>query len=228
MTTLMIGCGGVGTVLAEQLLAAGEVLWIGSRRQPATGGHWFALDVLADSYRLPDELPERIERLIYLPGSINLKPLARIKAQELRDAFELNVVGAMRCVQALLPRLQQAESASITLVSTVAVSQGMGFHTTVAAAKGALEALTRAWAAELAPRIRVNCVAPSLTDTPLAASLLSSDDRRQLAAKRHPLGRVGQPADIASAIAWLSAPTASWVTGQVLHVDGGLSRLRLL
>lgn len=228
MTTLMIGCGGVGTALARQLLAAGEELWIGSRRQPTVDGHWFFLDVLADSYLLPSDLPEHIDRLIYLPGSINLKPLARIKAQELRDAFELNVVGAMRCVQALLPRLQQAEGASITLVSTVAVSQGMGFHTTVAAAKGALEALTRAWAAELAPRIRVNCVAPSLTDTPLAAPLLTTDERRQLAAKRHPLGRIGQPTDIASAIGWISSPAASWVTGQVLHVDGGLSTLRQL
>lgn len=226
MTTLMIGCGGVGTPLAEQLLAAGEKLWIGSRRQPAIGAHWFQLDVLADHYLLPSDLPERIDRLIYLPGSINLKPLARIKAEELRDAFELNVVGAMRCVQALMPRLQHAENASITLVSTVAVSQGMGFHTTVVAAKGALEALTRSWAAELAPRIRVNCVAPSLTETPLAAPLLSTDERRQLAAKRHALGRIGQPSDIALAIAWLSSPAASWVTGQVLHVDGGLSTLR--
>ncbi|MBQ1782872.1 MAG: SDR family oxidoreductase [Gammaproteobacteria bacterium] len=228
MTTLMIGCGGVGTVLAEQLLAAGEELWIGSRRQPAAAGRWFALDVLAESYDWPDALPEQIDRLIYLPGSINLKPLARISARELRDAFELNVVGAMRVVQALLPRLQRANGASITLVSTVAVSQGMGFHTTVAAAKGALEALTRAWAAELAPRIRVNCVAPSLTDTPLAAPLLITDERRQAAAKRHPLGRIGQPVDIASAISWLSSPAASWVTGQVLPVDGGLSSLRQL
>lgn len=228
MTTLMIGCGGVGAVLAEQLLAAGEELWIGSRRQPTAAGHWFALDVMAESYDWPDALPERLDRLIYLPGSIILKPLARISAQELRDAFELNVVGAMRIAQAVLPRLQRAEGASITLVSTVAVAQGMGFHTTVVAAKGALEALTRAWAAELAPRIRVNCVAPSLTDTPLAAPLLTTDERRQAAAKRHPLGRIGQPADIASAIAWLGSPAASWVTGQVLHVDGGLSTLRPL
>lgn len=109
--------------------------------------------------------------------------------------------------------------------STVAVAQGMPMHTTVAACKGSIEALTRTWAAELSPDVRVNCVAPALTDTPLASRLLSNDARRQAMADMYPLKRFGQPSDIASAVSFLLSDRSSWITGQVIPVDGGLSTL---
>jgi NAD(P)-dependent dehydrogenase (short-subunit alcohol dehydrogenase family) len=123
--------------------------------------------------------------------------------------------------------LKQSSQGSIILFSTVAVGVGMPFHSSIAAAKGAVEGLTKALAAELAPQIRVNCIAPSLTDTPLAARLLSSDEKREASAARHPLKRVGTASELAQTAAFLLSPAAAWITGQVLHVDGGMSSLKV-
>ncbi len=149
---------------------------------------------------LSDVLPaidEPLQGLVYCPGSINLKPFARIKAEEFRADLELNLVGAVRCLQHYQRNLQAAESASVVLFSSVAVQTGFPFHAMVSASKGALEGLTRALAAEWAPKIRVNAIAPSLTNTPLAENLLREDSKKQAAAAKHPLKRLGEADDIA-------------------------------
>ena len=171
-------------------------------------------------------LPDVLDGLVYCPGGIRLKPFARLSAAELRHDLEVSLVGAVRAVQAALPALKRGQGAGIVLFSTVAVRLGMPFHAAVASAKGAVEGLTRALAAELAPGIRVNAIAPTLTDTPLAARLLSSEERRLAAAERHPLKRIGDPGDVARTVLWL-LDEAPMVTGQVIALDGGLSRVRL-
>ncbi|MEP6597760.1 MAG: SDR family oxidoreductase, partial [Ginsengibacter sp.] len=117
-------------------------------------------------------------------------------------------------------------NASIVLFSTVAVQTGLPFHAQVAASKGALEGLTKALAAEFAPKIRVNCIAPSLTDTPLASSLLNTGQKAEANAQRHPLKRIGTTADIANLAEFILSDKASWITGQIIHVDGGISTLK--
>ena len=130
-------------------------------------------------------------------------------------------------IQAALPKLKDSDNASIVLFSTVAVQSGLNFHSLVASSKGAIEGLTRALSAELAPKIRVNCIAPSLTDTPLAASLLNTDQKKEANALRHPLKRIGTATDIANMAEFLLSDKSSWITGQILHVDGGMGSIKL-
>ncbi|MCB0791367.1 MAG: SDR family oxidoreductase, partial [Flavobacteriales bacterium] len=172
-----------------------------------------------------DQLPEQLGGLVYCPGSIDLRPLRSLKADDLRTAFELNVIGAFQCIQASVDRLKATPGSGVVLFSTVAVQRGMPFHASVSAAKGAVEGLTRSLAAELAPAVRVNCLAPSLTRTPLAAKLLSSPEREKASAERHPMERVGEADDPAALAAFLVGPEAGWITGQVIGVDGGLSAI---
>lgn len=172
-------------------------------------------------------LPDAVDGLVYCPGSINLKPFHRLTEAEFLTDWQVNFMGAVRIIQALLSRLKQAEGASVVLFSTVAAGVGMPFHASIASAKGAVEGLTRSLAAELAPKIRVNCIAPSLTQTPLADRLVNTPEKLEAAAKRHPLGRIGQANDIASAALFLLSSGSSWMTGQVLTVDGGLSTLKV-
>lgn len=180
-------------------------------------------DVLNDP--LPD-IDGPLNGLVYCPGSINLKPFARIHPDEFVADMQLNLVGAVRCLQRYQANLQAAEAASVVLFSSVAVQTGFPFHTSVSAAKGAVEGLTRALAAEWAPKIRVNAIAPSLTDTPLAANLLKEDAKRQAAAGRHPLRRLGEAEDIAQMALFLLSDKACWITGQIQHVDGGISAIK--
>jgi NAD(P)-dependent dehydrogenase (short-subunit alcohol dehydrogenase family) len=163
---------------------------------------------------------------VYCPGSINLRPFERIKPADFEADFKLQVTGAIKVLQLVLPRLKKSANASIVLFSTVAVQSGLPFHTQVSISKGAIEGLTRALAAEYAPKIRVNCIAPSLTDTPLAASLLNTDQKKEANALRHPLKRVGTTEDIANMAAFLLSDKSSWITGQILHVDGGMSAIK--
>jgi NAD(P)-dependent dehydrogenase (short-subunit alcohol dehydrogenase family) len=186
---------------------------------------YHALNVV-DEIINTDFLPEILDGIIYCPGSINLRPFERIKPADFVSDFNLQVIGAVKLIQAVLPRLKKSTRASITLFSTVAVQNGLPFHSQVAASKGAVEGLTRALAAELAPAIRVNCIAPSLTDTPLAAGLLNTDVKREANAMRHPLKKIGSATDIANMAAFLISEKAAWITGQIIHVDGGMSSIK--
>jgi NAD(P)-dependent dehydrogenase (short-subunit alcohol dehydrogenase family) len=149
-----------------------------------------------------------------------------LKVKDFEKDMQINVYGAIKTIKALLPKLNKNDS-SIVMFSTVAVQQGMPFHASVAAAKGAVEGLTRSLAAEFAPGIRVNCIAPSLTDTPMAARLLGNDARREASEQRHPLKRIGSPADIAGMATVLLSPESSWMSGQIIGIDGGMSALRV-
>lgn len=169
-----------------------------------------------------------IDGLAYFPGTINLKPFHRISEADFVNDYTISALGAAAFVQAYLPLLKKSESASVLFISTVAVTTGMPFHTSVAMAKGALEGLTRSLAAEYAPKIRVNCIAPSLTATPLADKFLGSPEKTEAAKNRNPLKKVGTVQDLAQAITFLLSDNSAWITGQVLPVDGGMGALRLL
>ncbi|WP_113925768.1 SDR family NAD(P)-dependent oxidoreductase [Cognataquiflexum aquatile] len=172
-------------------------------------------------------LPEVIDGLVYCPGTISLKPFHRFSIEDFQRDYEVNVLGAVKVLQACVKGLKKSESASVVLFSTVAVQVGLGFHSSISSAKGAVEGLAKSLAAEWATnKIRVNVVAPSLTDTPLASALLGNDDKKEASNKRHPLGRYGQPEDIAGAAVFLLSQDAAWMTGQVLHLDGGMSSVK--
>ncbi|MBK8846280.1 MAG: SDR family oxidoreductase [Bacteroidetes bacterium] len=171
-------------------------------------------------------LPDCLDGLAYCVGAINLKPFARIKEEDFINDYKLQVTGAIKVIQSCLPALKKSDTASIVLFSTVAVTMGFNFHSMVSASKGAVEGLTKALSAELAPSIRVNCIAPSITQTPLAASLLSTPEKIEANAQRHPLKKIGAPADIAGMAAFLLTEASSWITGQVIHIDGGISSIK--
>ena len=226
---LIIGASsGIGLAIAQTLQAEGASLFTASRRAPqGIQSQHSTWDVTQPLEGLFDALPDTLHGLVYAPGSINLKPFQRFSLADFQADFNVNVLGAVAAIQANLARLRKAGGASIVLFSTVAVQTGMGFHASIATAKGAVEGLTRSLAAELAAtKIRCNAIAPSLTDTPLAASLLSSDEKREASNKRHPIGRVGTPQDLAAVAKLLLSDEGSWITGQVLNVDGGMGRLK--
>jgi NAD(P)-dependent dehydrogenase (short-subunit alcohol dehydrogenase family) len=165
--------------------------------------------------------------LVYAVGTINLKPIARFNDADFLKDFSINALGAAKAIQAAAPALKQAEdTAGVVLFSTVAVAQGFAAHASVAMAKGAVEGLTLALAAELAPKIRVNCIAPSLTRTPLARALTGNEAMAKAIAELHPMQRLGEPDDIAPLAALLVSAEASWITGQIIGVDGGRASLR--
>lgn len=222
------GSSGIGKALAEQLATEGHQVYATYKDHPtdSTYIHYHPLDVLADSLPL-DFLPDIVDGIVYCPGSINLKPFHRIKPAAFVEDFQLQVVGAIKVIQAVLPKLKKSSQASIVLFSTVAVQMGFPFHTQVATSKGAIEGLTKALAADFAPTVRVNCIAPSLTDTPLAGNLLNSDAKRDANAKRNPMKKVGTPTDVANAVAYLLSDKSSWVTGQIFSIDGGMSTLKV-
>ncbi|EIM74500.1 3-oxoacyl-ACP reductase [Nitritalea halalkaliphila LW7] len=216
------GNTGIGEALKKQLEAAGAHVFSYSRSGDGTG----KLDV-TEEFSSIDGLPEVVHGLVYCPGSINLKPFHRFKIEDFQKDFEINTLGAVKVLQACMKPLKAAKGASVVLFSTVAVQVGLGFHASIAAAKGAVEGLTRSLAAEWAPnQIRVNAVAPSLTDTPLAAQLLGSEDKKEASNKRHPMGRYGTAEDVASAAYFLLSEGSSWMTGQILHPDGGMSAIK--
>ena len=207
---LIGGNSGIGAALGQSLEAGGWTVL----RAHRSGEH--ALNILDDQPDFP-AVEGPLHGLVYLPGSINLKPFASLKVSDFRSDLEINVLGAVKALQHYHKALQAAGDASVVLFSTVAVGTGMACHASVAAAQGAVEGLVRSLAAEWAPSIRVNAV---------AVRLLRNDTQREASARRHPLGRIGQPADVAAAAEYLLSPGASWVSGQVLHVDGGMSALR--
>ena len=211
------GNTGIGAALNEQLKAEGAETILISRNQ---GG----LDISEETPNFP-AIEGAIDALVYCPGSINLKPFRGLKLSDFQHDMNVNYFGAVKTIQNYLPNLKEAQHASILLFSTVAVQKGMPFHSSIAGAKGAVEGLTRALAAELAPSIRVNCVAPSLTDTPLAEKLLRNEKQREGAEQRHPLKAIGEAKDIAHMANFLISDKARWMSGQIIGVDGGMSSL---
>jgi NAD(P)-dependent dehydrogenase (short-subunit alcohol dehydrogenase family) len=224
------GSSGIGQVLVNQLSAKGHNVYATYNKTEVSPSdpkvQYHHLDVRQDVVDL-SFLPDQIDGLVYCPGSINLMPFHRIKPTKFLEDYQLQVVGAVNILQQVLPYLKKSESASVLFFSTVAVQTGFNFHTQVAASKGAIEGLTRSLAAEWAPKIRVNAIAPSITNTPLASKLLSSDDKIQANADRHPLKKIGSPEDIANAAFFLLSEQSSWITGQILNVDGGISSLKI-
>ena len=171
------------------------------------------------------KLPNVIDGLVYCPGSINLRPFKGIKPETFESDLHINFISLVKVIQSVLPNLTASEQSSIVLFSSVAASMGMPFHTSVAAAKGAIEGFAKALAAEYAPKIRVNVIAPSLTETPLADKFLNNDVKKEKSSERHPLKRFGQPEDLAQMAQFLLRDKSTWITGQIFHVDGGMSTL---
>ena len=227
---LIVGASsGIGLELSRQLAQKGHNVWGTYLNTTPPADHninFNRMDVLEEEIDL-NYLPEVVDGLVYCPGTIELRPFARMSPSSFVDDYKLQVEGAIKVVQACLKKLKKSNKGSIVLFSTVAVQLGLNFHTKVSASKGALEGLTRALAAELAPKIRVNCIAPSLTNTPLAGRLLNSEEKIEANAQRHPLKRVGEAEDIAHMASFLLNDQSSWMTGQVLHVDGGMSSLKV-
>ena len=223
-TFLIAGAGGgIGRALSDKLIEAGHaVIAIGRRIIDDSRITSFAYD-----FNSGDELPQietPVDGLVYCPGSINLRPFNRITSQDLTDDFTINVLGAFRFIKAYQANLRDSNDASVLLFSSVAAQTGMPFHTSVSISKAGVEGMTKALAAEFAPKIRVNCIAPSLTDTPLAEQLLNTDSKRTANADRHPMKRIGTPNDIAALAAFLLLD-APWMTGQIIGINGGLGTL---
>ena len=218
---------GIGLSITQKLIQNNRVFGV-SRREHSELNHTnythFSFDVLEDSWDTIS-FPEQIDGLVYCPGSIQLKPLKMLTDKVIREDMEINFFGAINCIKAVSYRLQQ--NSSILLFSTVAVQQGMPFHASISSAKGAIEGLTRSLAAEFAPKVRVNSIAPSIVDTPLAKRLLNNDRKRELISNKHPLKRVGEVEDISELACFLLSVSASWITGQIIGVDGGKSSISL-
>jgi 3-oxoacyl-[acyl-carrier protein] reductase len=226
-TILLIGGNtGIGLATARQLLAQGDTVVAAAR----SAGPLEELGIPVQAFDAlnpgPLILPPVLDGFIYCPGSITLKPFHRLTTADFLNDYQINCLGAVAVLQAALPSLKAADSASVVLFSTVAVAQGMSFHASIAAAKGAVEGLVLSLAAELTPKIRVNGIAPSLSDTPLAGMLLNSEAKKEASAKRHPLQLLGDADDIARLAVFLLNPESKFMTGQILRPDGGLSSVR--
>jgi len=229
-TYLVVGASsGIGLQMAKTLAEQGGKV-IGTYNTNAVNNTdnitYHQLNVM-DSEINFSFLPEVLDGVVYCPGSINLKPFGRIKPEDFTNDFNLQVGGLIKILQAAFPALKKSEHAAVVVFSTVAVQLGLQFHSQVSASKGAIEGLTKALSAEWAPSIRVNCIAPSLTDTPLAATLLNTDEKKAANAQRHPLKKIGTASDIANMAAFLLSENASWITGQIMHVDGGMSTIKV-
>lgn len=227
MNYLLVGSSSaIASKVIEKLKEQGHELWTISRSEMEVASQHKVLNIVTD-YIPENFLPDTLHGLIYFPGTIILKPFHRISVDEFMMEYQINFIGAVKSIQAALPALKRGNG-SVVLISTVAATIGLGFHASIASSKAALEGLSKSLAAEYAPTIRFNVVAPSITDTPLAEKLLNTEEKKLNSGKRHPLNRVGESEDIASAILFLLGKESSWITGQTLHVDGGMSSLKVL
>jgi NAD(P)-dependent dehydrogenase (short-subunit alcohol dehydrogenase family) len=223
---LIGGSHGIGFEIAKALLD-NYTVYVASRTNEQLGNldvNYIPFDATNDTLD-ESQLPSELHGFAYCPGSINLKPFKMLSLETFKEDMEVNFFGMVNVVKSIMPIM--AEGASMVFFSTVAVGTGMPFHTSVAAAKGAIEGFAKSLAAEYAPKIRVNTIAPSLVDTPLAGRLLSNDKKKELMAERHPLKRFGKAEDIANLAVFLLGDKSSWMTGQVLGADGGISTLNI-
>lgn len=226
------GAGGVGSALARKLTSNGHEVHLIGRTEDSLSelaeeiGASYAVADATDSDAVEKAIeqgPDSLDGMAYAVGTIDLKPLRRVTAEDMRHAFDVNVVGALNAARASRERM--GKDSAMVLFSSVAAQKGFQNHTAIASAKGALEALTRQLAAEYAPKTRVNAIALSLTDTPLASAVLKSDAMRDGIAKSHALHRLGQPEDPAALARFLLSEESSWMTGTILNVDGGRTAL---
>ncbi|MFP9098101.1 SDR family NAD(P)-dependent oxidoreductase [Flavobacterium sp. RHBU_24] len=227
-TYIFAGAASAMAVQAMKALKAQGHKVIGISRSENVMGYDEFYTVDSYAFNSFPKVEEAVNGIAYFPGTINLKPFHRIGEADFVADFSINALGAAAFSQAYLPNLKLADAPAILFFSTVAVATGMQFHASIAMAKGAVEGLTRSLAAELAPKIRVNCIAPSLTDTPLAEKLLGSAEKAEAGKNRNPLKHIGTTQDLAGAIRFLLGEEAGWVTGQVLAVDGGMGAVRVL
>jgi len=223
--------GGIGAALARRLAARGAEPFL-LARDPARlaalgaelGAPWRAVDV-TDAPALKAALAEAgtpLRGLAFCIGSILLKPAGRLTEADFLDAFRLNALAAAMAVQAAMPALAAGQG-SVVLFSSVAARKGFANHAAISAAKAAVEGMAVARAAELAPQVRVNCIAPSLTKTQLAEPLTRSPQMAEAIARQHPIPRLGEAEDAAALADFLLSDAAGWITGQVIGVDGGRS-----
>ncbi len=225
------GTSGIGLALTQKLATQGHNLIIASRQTSEAiqklGLTHITWDVTQPIGNAFDTLPDELHGLVYCPGTINLKPFQRLSEEDFLYDYQVNALGAVRALQATMKPLRKSKGASVVLFSTVAAALGMNFHSSIAMSKSAIEGLTKSLAAEWAlHKVRVNALAPSLTDTPLAEKILSSPEKREASDKRHPIGRVGTSEDLANAAAFLLSDDSSWITGQILGIDGGMGTLK--
>ena len=222
---LIGGSSGIGLSLVNQISQDHNVyVACRSNNSLPENVNYINYDVLNDE--LDSSLfPETIDSFIYLPGSINLRPFKSLSIESFKEDLEINFIGLIKSLKSVLKNLTASNSASIVLFSTVAVQRGMPFHSSVSSSKGAIEGLAKSLAAEFSPKIRVNVIAPSLVNTPLANRFLNNDIKIEKSANRHPLKRIGSASDIANLIDYLISDKSSWITGQIIAVDGGLSTI---
>jgi NAD(P)-dependent dehydrogenase (short-subunit alcohol dehydrogenase family) len=224
---LIGGSHGIGNAIVQHL-HEGNNVFVASRENEnlPDGVTHITFDASTDSLDV-SQLPESLDGFVYCPGSINLKPFKMLKQEQFEEDMQINFFSLIKVTRDVLPLLTKEGTSSIVFFSTVAVQTGMPFHTSVAAAKGAIEGFAKALAAEYAPTVRVNVIAPSLVDTPLAGRLLNNDAKKEKMGELHPLKRVGTADDIAGLAVYLLEQNAGWMTGQVLGLDGGKSTLDL-
>ena len=222
------GSSGIGLALVTLLLPDNNV-YVASRSSERIDGlkvNYIPFDATKDTIDT-SLLPETLDGFVYCPGSINLRPFKGLKIEAFTDDFEINVLGAIKSLKSVLGLLlASTKASSVVFYSTVAVQTGMPFHSSVSASKGAIEGLTRSLAAEFAPKIRVNAIAPSIVDTPLASKFLNNDVKMEKANERHPLGRIGTAKELADVTAFLLGDQSSWMTGRILQIDGGIGNLK--
>lgn len=225
------GSSGIGFEIVKLLSEQGNRVIVLSRNartvKELSGVQHYEVDFSEDSPQMPD-FNEPVNGIVYCPGTINLKPLKMLKPEDFLNDFKVNLLSAVNFINKYHPNLKLAAGSSVLLFSTVAVQTGMPYHASVASAKGAVEGLTRSLAAEFAPAIRVNCIAPSVTSTPLAEKLLNSETKLKASEERHPLKRIGSSAEIAKLSLFLLSENAAFITGQVIKYDGGLSSVKLI